>query len=82
MIEQMRKEFEDWASRYHGVARIGMSNGVYSNECVSHDWNVWQASRQSLVVKLPEVKFWLGDKSLECIDDFKKQLDAAGVKCE
>lgn len=93
MSEQMRKEFEEWASRYHGAARLGVVGLIYSSEAVQHDWNVWQASRQALVVNLPvsvcrthvfelphtnEVGME-HDEYYE-IDDVKKSLEAAGVR--
>ena len=88
----MREEFEEWASRYHGTARMGVVGLIYSNEAVQHDWNVWQASRQAIVVKLPKRpdETW-GSMPYErgqldgmnlMIDECQDALDTAGVRYE
>jgi hypothetical protein len=78
----MREEFEEWASRYHGTARMGVVGLIYSNEAVQHDWNVWQASRQSLVVKLPELYETPSNGNVYFPEEITDALDAAGARYE
>ena len=81
MSEQVRADFEKWANRHHGVLQLGKVEGYYSNMKVTEDWHTWQASRKSLVVKLPE--YAPNDHRLNTlIDEFKTQLDAVGVRYE
>jgi hypothetical protein len=54
MSEQMRKEFEEFAARKHGVVSLGRVGDYYSCDNVRYDWIVWQASRAAIVVELPK----------------------------
>ncbi len=54
MSEQMRKEFEEFAARKYGALAIGMVGDYYSCDNVRNDWYVWQASRATVVVLMPE----------------------------
>jgi hypothetical protein len=78
----MREEFEQWASRYHGTARMGVVGLIYSNEAVQHDWNVWQTSRQSLVVKLPELYETPSNGKVYFPEEITDALDTVGVRYE
>ena len=81
-MTESQKQFEAWAARYHGAARIGVFGLIYSNDSVQHDWNVWQASRAAIVVELPEVEGFNDDgvysTSVE-LRDVQEALDKAGV---
>ncbi len=79
MSEQMRKEFEDWAKRHHGIYSIGHVNGNYSNQRVADDWHVWQASRRAQKVIFPDLCFGVDDEAMIYKGEMKLQLDAAGV---
>jgi hypothetical protein len=80
MSDKMREEFEAWAVRYHGAARIGIVGLIYSNESVQHDWNVWQASRAALVVDLSDLCEASYTFSGTCYkSDVEYRLDEVGV---
>jgi hypothetical protein len=82
MSEKMRKEFEAWAQRHHGIYSIGHVNGNYSNQKVADDWLVWRASRRSQQVGFPDLCFGVGDEVMIYKSEMKLHLDAAGVKYE
>ncbi len=76
MSEQMRKEFEEWFD-----GEKPMLVGKHAEVFEQVFWHVWQASRHSLVVKLPK-----GDGD-ECgwvvsLADVEDVLDSAGVRYE
>lgn len=84
MTEKVRKEFEEWA---RGDVDLNidalLDGGYYKDVQTAIAWDAWQASRASLVVKLP--KQWL-DQSMDCdlmeAHLVAKALDNAGVKYE
>ncbi len=79
-MNESQKQFEAWASRYHGLGRMGSINGHYSNENVSHDWDVWQLSRKDIVVELPAQ--WVApyeEREVMTAIYVKEALDEAGV---
>lgn len=54
----VQQDFEEWASKHHGVLSIGKVDGFYSNRDVNSDWFVWKAAHskyhKDVVVELPE----------------------------
>jgi hypothetical protein len=94
MSEQMRKEFEDWAEKHGYLLKViaqqdGLGTEIYANGQTRSAWLGWQASRQSLVVKLPLKDNGKEFLSVEyCGNTFVKEqsvidaLDAAGVSYE
>jgi hypothetical protein len=80
MSEQMRADFEKWAKEYEYNLRWSNEVGNYSEMIVRILWDTWQASRQSLVVKLPEYA-----KYKDTQDYFNaclRVIDTAGVRYE
>jgi hypothetical protein len=49
---------------------------------VQHDWNVWQTSRQSLVVKLPELYETPSNGKVYFPEEITDALDTVGVRYE
>jgi hypothetical protein len=85
MSEQMKKEFEAFAARW----RYDLSeneNGFYENATTqrvfdSFAW-AWQASRQSLVVEMPELYETPSNGNVYFPEEITDALDVAGVKYE
>ena len=44
MIDKVQQDFEEWAVRTYGTARMGFSAGFYSRDEVHAAWQTWQAS--------------------------------------
>ncbi len=76
-MSQSQKEFEAWAEKLYGKANIELVNGHYVKNSVAHDWHVWQAARDALVVELPQESCDAGERLINQVRD---ELDAAGVK--
>ena len=56
MIEEMRKEFEDFYINKYGV--IAICSGNYTSERAIEQWDAWQASREAMrPIKLPDATF-------------------------
>lgn len=73
-----REEFEDWYSKaYPG----GLSTGAMKLAFEELAYESWKASRQALVVELPE-PFPLGDGYGQGLDpeDTREAIEAAGVR--
>jgi hypothetical protein len=91
MREQMRADFEKWAKEYEYNLRWSNEVGNYSEMIVRILWDTWQASRQSLVVKLPSIsnipvvgeyeQGYVNGESFT-IDAVKRAIDTAGVRYE
>ena len=61
-IEKIREEFEDFILSRNAEERgfwedrgglLGVIDGKYFVSWVQNDWELWQASRESLVIELP-----------------------------
>jgi hypothetical protein len=72
MSEQMRKDFEKW----HGE----LPNDLKEDACSYAAYKGWQASRQSLVVKLPCWSEY--DSPRQYMDAMQERLSTAGVRYE
>lgn len=100
-IEKMREEFEVAVVEMHfqtgmpiAIAKTMLErnrNGQYSSLTTLGAWWGWQASRQSLVIELPERlpidhrgDYWDGARNgfNQCIDTCANSIRLAGVKCE
>ena len=76
----MREEFERWAkSQTFNIARHGDS---YDLPSTIYAWLAWQASRQSLVIKLPELYETPSNGNVYFPEEITDALDAAGVRYE
>ncbi|MNJ28178.1 hypothetical protein D3C77_227070 [compost metagenome] len=52
---KMREQFEAWVLREHPSQNMGrFTDGEYQSTTVQHCWLSWQASREAVVVELPE----------------------------
>lgn len=78
-----RDEFEAWASS----PAFGLSpghfakdeQGEYINYPAHCYWLVWEASRQSLEIELPE-PHWFGEAQIFSSDEVHVAIEAAGVR--
>ena len=76
-MDKMREEFERWID--------GLSYSELDDFCALSAWKAWQASRQALVVELPEVFDAAKDDAAYYEyayhkSDIEKALDSAGVE--
>ena len=71
MSEQMRKEFEEWYSK--------LPDDLKSDVCSYSAYKGWQASRQALVVELPQHEYKVSIGWYLPFDKTVEQLDKAGV---
>ncbi len=81
--DKVREQFEAWALSCNQM--IDKANGVYLVRSVDCLWVAWRASREALVIDLPETigtyahpesdREWVLDP-----DDVRKSIEAAGVK--
>jgi hypothetical protein len=85
MKGQMRKEFEAWISKINSVGKVELNslkttvNGdFYLNLNTEMLWQAWQASREEIVVELPDW-FMFGIDAACYRDDVIEALNKAGV---
>ena len=76
MIDNMREEFEVWASQFFKMDVE--SWGEYVDSETHWAWLSWQASRAALVVELPD-STGCGPAYHEAICDVECSLDDVGV---
>lgn len=74
--DKMRDEFEAWAAS--NGQPIDNDGGVYSTRSVDCLWVAWRASREALVIELPQEQ----PGYMYYAPDMVKAIEAAGVKCE
>ncbi|CAM3351121.1 hypothetical protein SAMN04490207_6191 [Pseudomonas gessardii] len=90
MTDKMREEFEEWAFQCpwlglsdECMARDEINGGYYGLE-LHAAWLAWQASREALVIELPDYTspYYGGDHFDECqyAADCEKAIEAAGLK--
>lgn len=86
---KMREQFESaWRARYpeHGeiaLKRSGLDPEDYCNTRVNDAWWSWRASREAVVVELPERDSDLGVYALgfnSCREQSKEAIEAQGLK--
>jgi hypothetical protein len=73
-----RTQFKARFRRHFDVREI-LSEDKFVNNIVEHMWLAWQASREALVVKLPQ-KFVIDGVPVVTTADLQRQLDKAGIK--
>ena len=80
----MLEEFEAWATNddQYGISRF-YTDLRYDDDETEAAWDAWQASRSSLVIKLPEK--WgeytkEGSAACDAIDECQDNIHAAGVR--
>lgn len=81
LMDKMREEFEKWMKSYWFQPNLTIDKFGYENEIVSQQWNAWQASRKTLVVKLPKLTLD-GVEAAEFYVGVIKVLDKLGVSYE
>lgn len=91
-MSKMREQFEEWHRNkfkdrlQNGQPTRDMHNGKYAERYTvaieQERWEVWQASRDELVVELPRRGYW-GGYDQECYmeaDEVEEAIHDAGVK--
>jgi hypothetical protein len=81
MSDKMKKEFEVWAMA-KSLPLLKEDDDSFNNFKTIYAWQAWQASRQSLVVKLPELYETPSNGNVYFPEEITDALDAAGVKYE
>ena len=77
----MREEFERWAKEKGFRLEMCKDGNYYRSAATSSAWRTWQASRQAIVVKLPD--WWVsGIDAAMYRDDVLEALNTAGVRYE
>lgn len=87
-IEKMREEFEAWAKTGDNALvdedmRFMYSRNTYYFATTRYMWEAWQASRESLVIDLPESwETYCGttEEHVMYADEVKDAIKAAGLK--
>ena len=86
-MEQSREEFEAWfivaAAPSNKLLSWSKTLNAYKYTLTQNAWEIWQASRKSVVVKLPTKRMGLEDfftKGInQTIDNCKKAIEAQGL---
>ena len=76
-IEKCREEFEVWAEENLGLSVRRTPSGAYQSFGVYSAWEAWQASREALVIELPDED---GMQGHLWAPDVVAAMEAAGVK--
>ncbi|MCO8166859.1 hypothetical protein NJC40_03580 [Pseudomonas sp. 21LCFQ02] len=86
---KMRGEFEAWVNKNigHGWLRRHDSRGdEYLDNNIQILWECWQASRQAVVVELPDTVANTGTLTSNAVLSYKREckeaIEAAGLRCE
>lgn len=92
MSDKMREEFEAWVLRGYPKQDMGrFSDGEYQSVTINHCWLAWGASREALVIELPnqyDEKYQEyfddvdggGFNAAKYLADVKSTIEAAGLK--
>lgn len=85
MTDLMREEFEAWLRTRPEVLNIGFNKGTgrYVLREDEERWEAWQASRESLVIKLPKEDDYVQSSETAMfflLEDVREAVHAAGVK--
>lgn len=60
--DEMREEFEAWVkSKWPETDLSQFNDGEYCGFTLGHCWSAWQASREALLIELPEPYAVIGD---------------------
>ncbi|QXG32910.1 hypothetical protein [Pseudomonas viridiflava] len=77
--DKVREQFEAWALSCNQM--IDKANGVYLVRSVDCLWVAWRASREALVIDLPDA--WHQDRQrLMDADEVSEAVEAAGVRVQ
>ncbi|WP_122569963.1 hypothetical protein [Pseudomonas viridiflava] len=77
--DKVREQFEAWALSCNQM--IDKSNGVYLVRSVDCLWVAWRASREALVIDLPDA--WHQDRQrLMDADEVSETIQAAGLRIQ
>lgn len=91
MSEKMREDFEAWhRAKYQTKHQTGrptrdMHNGVYDEKYGPDEqqdrWEIWQASRESLVIELPGAcECCHGQAEIDMNEACAQAIEAAGLR--
>ncbi|WP_434676203.1 hypothetical protein [Pseudomonas sp. D3-10] len=86
MTDKMREEFEAWVISKWPETDLGQFNdGEYCGFTLAHCWSAWQASREALVIELPDAdglnrEHMLVQGFLEGVAHTRVAIEAAGLK--
>lgn len=81
MNNKMRKEFESWVSSTG--SSVAREDALYRSQLVGWMWKAWQASREALVVELPDEEEHKGvhyGVDYMPTEEVCKAIEAAGVR--
>ncbi|WP_346399941.1 hypothetical protein [Pseudomonas syringae] len=89
--DKMREEFEAACTKHaieagypehdHGFDRHSEDRNCYSDTHTQAAWWAWQASREALVIELPDqYKYADPGEAVHAISDCRAAIEAAGVK--
>lgn len=77
--DKVREQFEAWALSCKQM--IDKANGVYLVRSVDCLWVAWRASREALVIDVPDA--WHQDRQrLMDADEVSEAVEAAGVRVQ
>ncbi|WP_285359892.1 hypothetical protein [Pseudomonas sp. fls2-241-TYG-175] len=77
--DKVREQFEAWALSCNQM--IDKANGVYLVRSVDCLWVAWRASREALVIDLPDA--WHQDRQrLMDADEVSETIQAAGLRIQ
>ncbi|WP_122439741.1 hypothetical protein [Pseudomonas viridiflava] len=77
--DKVREQFEAWALSCNQI--IDKANGVYLVRSVDCLWVAWRASREALVIDLPDA--WHQDRQrLMDADEVSETIQAAGLRIQ
>ncbi|WP_122499972.1 hypothetical protein [Pseudomonas viridiflava] len=77
--DKVRERFEAWALSCNQI--IDKANGVYLVRSVDCLWVAWRASREALVIDLPDA--WHQDRQrLMDADEVSETIQAAGLRIQ
>ncbi|MEE4099166.1 hypothetical protein [Pseudomonas viridiflava] len=77
--DKVREQFKAWALSCNQM--IDKANGVYLVRSVDCLWVAWRASREALVIELPDA--WHQDRQrLMDADEVSEAVEAAGVRVQ
>lgn len=87
MIDKMREEFEVWAGEYlmyePESVRRNWDGTRYAHDALNGMWDGWKASRESLVIDIPDAEIGCSDESCgfnRGVSATVEAIEAAGVK--
>lgn len=88
MNDKMREEFEAWVAANwpnQSLARFnplhGVTEGEYTGFTVQHCWQAWTASREALVIDLPEhYQYDSPGEVIPVLKDCRAAIEAIGLK--